>query len=264
MNAHWVCLCSAVALFLFAACASTIVTPIGNFSYEPDLKPVIAFEVGEQPVGIGITEDVLMTDEKVYKGTDKNLKHLDTVAHQFFPEPDKPLHQQKELTLLAMCVYGEARSEPFDGQAGVAYVVLNRVRGSSWYGDTVHEVLLKPYQFNCFDKDDPNYPKLFQPNPQVWKNCFKAAWNVYSELIEDPTLGADHYCRYDVSPPWIHQLRKNKQIGDHVFFSSTPVAAIQQWEMFLSQLPSNSSWIDIAKKALLSETELVRGYVAVE
>lgn len=251
-------------VLLLISCASTVVTPIGNFTYEPDIKPVIAIEVAEQPIGIGITKDVIMTNEKVYQETDKNLKHLDTVAQQFFPDVDQPLHQQKELTLLAMAVYGEARSEPYDGQAGVAYVVLNRMKGSSWYGDTIHEVLLKPYQFNCFDEDDPNLPKMYEPNPRVWKNCFKAAWNAYSGLIDDPTLGADHYCRYDISPPWINNLQLNKQIGDHVFFSSTPTATIQQWERFMAQLPGNSKWIGIAKNAIIAERELTRGFVVVE
>jgi N-acetylmuramoyl-L-alanine amidase len=145
------------------------------------------------------------------------------------PPPVGSLDKQKELTLLAMCVYGESRSEPYEGKLSIACVVMNRVKEQGWFGKTVKEVLLKPYQFTCFSKSDPNFKKLFKPEPGLWKQCFKAAWNAYSSLSDDPTLGSNHYCRRDVAPPWKKILEFKKEIGNHMFFKSSPTAVVEWW-----------------------------------
>ncbi len=263
-------------LILFHACSSTtVITPVGNFVYEPNISPVVGVDSSGQELGVGISKSIVMISDDIYFNTDQNLKNLDLVSEQFLPEPPSPedteletmegasthfydqpfnghsiyiqqpddieeqevyvpqrsqsLWKQKELTLLAMCVYGESRSEPYEGKLSIGFVVMNRLEEKSWYGKTLKEVLLKPYQFSCFNRNDPNYKKLFSPDKGLWKKCFKAAWNAYSKLSKDPTLGADHYCRYDISPPWINSMEKKKQIGDHVFFKFSPKVMLEWW-----------------------------------
>jgi spore germination cell wall hydrolase CwlJ-like protein len=270
-----------LSTFFFLSCSTTtLVTPVGNLTYEPSLSPVFALDSVGQEVGIGINKSLVMTGDSIYVNTDQNLKNLDQVAERFLPEPPEPediedmesteaafhssrrknisvkmiqnedeqvapedylpgavssLVKQKELTLLAMCIYGEARSEPYDGKLSVAYVAINRVKEKSWYGRTLKEVLLKPYQFSCFNRNDPNFKKLFKPKPDIWKRCFKAAWNAYSELSEDPTLGSNHYCRHDITPPWLKVMEMKTQIGNHVFFKTSPQAVMEWWYAHLHE-----------------------------
>ncbi len=259
-------------MFIHACATSTLLTPIGNFSYEPNLSPVIALDTAGNEVGVGLRKNIVLTGDDVYLNTDQNLKNLDRIADHFLPEPPKPdddihfatpefsahfrsrmkekpiliqdsqeeeeiylpasdasLRKQKELTLLAMCIYGEARSEPYEGKLSIAFVAVNRVEEKSWYGRTLKDVLLKPYQFSCFNRNDPNYPKLFIPKRKEWIKCFKAAWNAYSALTEDPTAGANHYCRYDISPPWINMMEFKTRIGHHEFYKATPQAVLEWW-----------------------------------
>lgn len=123
------------------------------------------------------------------------------------PTSDKLLSDQTPLTLLACCVFGEARNQSRDAQIGVACVVRNRVRlnrsymgGSTWAG-----VLLKPYQFDCFLPAGPNYRKLLKPldfeSPSVWEACYEAANAVYSLGVPDITKGAIFYYSNPVTAP---------------------------------------------------------------
>ncbi len=261
-----------IVVLLHSCATSTLVTPIGNVTFEPSLSPVIGVDAAGSGVALGVGKSLVMTGDSMYLNTDQNLKNLDAAAENFLPTPPDPnddlensnaalsyrsksswsksfliqnaeesptdeyipipsnsLQKQKELTLLAMCVYGESRSEPYEGKLSIAHVVMNRVKEQSWYGKTVKEVLLKPYQFSCFDRRDPNYKKLFHPTPDAWKQCFKAAWNAYSELSEDPTLGANHYCRHDIEPPWKQAMELKKRIGNHEFFKVSPQAMREWW-----------------------------------
>ncbi len=66
------------------------------------------------------------------------------------------LDRLTEPQLLARCIWGEARGEPIQGKLAVAHVVLNRVKAQSYYGKTIRDVILKPWQFSCFNENDPN------------------------------------------------------------------------------------------------------------
>lgn len=248
-------------LLLLSACASTLVTPVGNLSYEPNFAPVLGLDNGNQGIGLGLSTNPLLTGENIYRHTDQNMKNLARVSdhflpeppdeetliqltsdeadpEQFYPESDQVLVKQNELTLLTMCIYGEARSESYEGKLAIGCVAMNRLTEGNWYGRNLREVLLKPLQFSCFNKNDPNYPKLFKPKANVWKDCFKAAWNSYSKLGDDPTLGSTHYCRYTITPKWVEQMKKMNQIGDHIFYKKPKTAMMDQWFAFANGDPS--------------------------
>lgn len=264
-----------LGVFLHGCASSTLVTPIGNISYEPSFSPVVGIDAaGGGSLGVGLSGNPFKTGDSIYVNTDQNIKNLQSVSEQFLPQPIEmedlqfsttsnpirlepsssrwinvatppvdtsveffpdrvtSLTKQKELTLLTMCIYGEARSEPYQGKLAIASVVMNRVSLGGWYGNSVKEVLLKPYQFSCFNRRDPNFPKLFKPQQKLWNLCFKAAWNAYSKLSQDPTDGANHYCRHDISPPWIKRMKKTKRIGDHEFFRFPQQAMRDMWETY--------------------------------
>jgi len=92
------------------------------------------------------------------------------------------LKDQDTLTLLTMCLWGEARNQPEEGVVAVAHVVRNRVLSGKW-GDTWRDVLLAPKQFSCFNPNDLNRIRMMEPQRYgtlgIWNRCAEAAEKVY-------------------------------------------------------------------------------------
>ena len=132
-----------------------------------------------------------------------------------------------ELELLSLLVYGEARGESLDGKAGVAWVAINRSKKKGWFGDTLKEVILKPYQFSCFLPDDPNFAILkeihqryeeFLENDVVFRECYYIAKGVFEGWIRDLTDGALYYHSRAISPRWSNAYSRKAEIGNHIFY----------------------------------------------
>jgi len=142
---------------------------------------------------------------------------MTTLAEYFLPDPKRTIEAQRELTLLALCVWGEARGEPNLGKSAVAHVVMNRWRLGT-FGKTLRDVLLKPKQFSCFNADDPNRNKLLKIKAsETWNQCFNAALGAYGGIDPDPTRGATHYCGINSNPGWRKLMLETARIGGHVF-----------------------------------------------
>lgn len=131
----------------------------------------------------------------------------------------------REQRCLAEAVYFEARSEPEDGRAAVAQVVLNRVK-SGVYPDSVcgvvyqnrHRKLACQFTFACEGKS------LRITEPESWKVAVRIARDVYEGRIYLTEVAAStHYHADYVSPRWAKKLKKMDVIGRHIFYSSDPV-----------------------------------------
>ena len=139
------------------------------------------------------------------------------------PLPDKSrlIEDQDDDILLAMCLWGEARGEPTEGKIAVAHVVNNRRKRAGWFGANLRSVLLKPFQFSCFNRADPNRNKLLQPlvydKPKVWEECYACALAVMNQLAPDPTKGATHYFAGRM-PVWALEMAPLCEIGHHKFY----------------------------------------------
>ncbi|AZD06253.1 Cell wall hydrolase [Pseudomonas chlororaphis] len=75
---------------------------------------------------------------------------------------------EKDRDLLARTLWGEARGEGLAGQIAVAWTIRNRVndgKAKSWWGEGYAGVCQAPYQFSCWNKNDPNYPFLSGAKP---------------------------------------------------------------------------------------------------
>lgn len=132
-----------------------------------------------------------------------------------------------DLDVLARTIYGEARNQPFEGQLAVAWVIRNRTARALRFGATIAEVCLKPLQFSCWNRNDPNFAKVVtvhEPDLALTK-AGAAARMVLTELSGDPTFGADHY--FTTNPPpgetkwppeWAAGMKRTAIIGDHVFY----------------------------------------------
>jgi N-acetylmuramoyl-L-alanine amidase len=111
--------------------------------------------------------------------------------------------------LLARCVNGEARGEPYIGQVAVAAVILNRVKHPS-FPNTLAGVIYQPRAFTAVADGQINVP--IDPNSTVYKACQDAlnGW--------DPTGGAIYYYNpAKTTSKWIYSRQVVKTIGKHKF-----------------------------------------------
>jgi len=127
-----------------------------------------------------------------------------------------------EIPLLALLLWGEARGETTVGMLAVAHVVLNRVARDGWYGESVKEVILKPWQFSCFNPDSlvrrllEERGKSSEAFPDIAR-CMLVAELALAGFTVDPTGGATHYHAQRVTPDWADGMTKTVRIGEHIF-----------------------------------------------
>jgi hypothetical protein len=135
-----------------------------------------------------------------------------------------PDHLAREQRCLAEAVYFEARSEPEEGQAAVAQVILNRVK-SGLYPTSVCGVVYQNRQrhlacqftFACEGKS------LRVSDAEAWNTARRVA----REVMDGKTYvadvgGATHYHADYVRPYWSRRLKRMDVIGRHIFYKLRP------------------------------------------
>ncbi len=130
--------------------------------------------------------------------------------------------------LLAHVMWGEARGEGDDGMRAVGCVVLNRWRDGR-YGRSIADVVLRPYQFSCFNDNDPNLPKLRklrESKDPAYEQALKIAHDLMRCAVEDKTGNATHYHVSGINPSWAYSTKmvRTAKIGRHVFYREVPSA----------------------------------------
>ncbi len=133
--------------------------------------------------------------------------------------------RELEIDVLARTIFGEARNEGPVGMEAVACVVLNRVKlarkmGGYWWGNTIIEVCNKPYQFSCWNKNDPNLKRIQEVTDKDihFATCLRIARRAVIGALRDTTNGATHYHADYVSPYWAKGQKPVTRIGRHIFF----------------------------------------------
>jgi spore germination cell wall hydrolase CwlJ-like protein len=130
----------------------------------------------------------------------------------------------REKRCLAEAIYFEARSEPEDGQAAVAQVVLNRV-ASGLYPSTICGVVYQnrnryhacQFSFACEGKS------LRVNEQESWQSATRIAEAVMDgKTYLADVGGATHYHANYVRPRWAKQLEKMDVIGHHIFYKLKP------------------------------------------
>lgn len=139
-----------------------------------------------------------------------------------------------EAQIMALCIWAEARGEGMEGCIAVGSVILNRVDHRKWDGETVHEVIMKPWQFSWLN----SCPPQSYTDPQ-YETCVEIARNFEGAYHEKPTLFVAYeiarnmldgtikrnvpsleYHTIDVHPEWAKRLKVHKVIGRHIFYEA--------------------------------------------
>jgi N-acetylmuramoyl-L-alanine amidase len=116
----------------------------------------------------------------------------------------------------------EASGETRVGKIAVAQVVLNRTRSGRW-GDTIKDVVTRPWQFEPWMTKRPEMERLSPADPR-YEDAAQIADAVLSGQTPDPTAGATHF----LNPVIVRQRRggslpkwaqgEGQPIGRHVFY----------------------------------------------
>lgn len=126
---------------------------------------------------------------------------------------------EKAFRCLAQAVYFEARSEPFEGQVAVAYVILNRVKDRR-YPNSICEVVFQnekrrhacQFSFACDGLSDNPYEMV------AWNVARRVAGGTLKNASSDVTARSTHYHAKYVSPGWAKSLQPTIQVGSHIFY----------------------------------------------
>ncbi len=141
--------------------------------------------------------------------------------------PEKAFRKELEVDVLARTIWGEARGEGSAGMSGVAAVIMNRLRIAEhhedgyWWGNTIIQICQKPYQFSCWNVDDPNLSKLLAMDERdlYFTTAKRIARRYVYARGDDVTGGATHYHARGITPSWAVREKPVAVIGNHIFYA---------------------------------------------
>lgn len=136
--------------------------------------------------------------------------------------------------VLSLTLFAEARGEPAEGRAAVAWVIQTRAARRK---QTIQAICLQKNQFSCWWGADANSQALFAKAEALlmgapthadpaWLETANIAHRVLMGTLPDPTSSADHYLTTSLyhspqCPAWAKGMVVTTTIGRHVFLRST-------------------------------------------
>ncbi|MBL4802737.1 MAG: cell wall hydrolase [Emcibacter sp.] len=194
-----------------------------NYKLVMNIVPVVIFFVllgvyllPPNAVEASIQEEPLLATQRVVTQSPVNIydADMDMLLAQL------PVDiSEKSFRCLAQAVYFEARSEPFEGQVAVAYVILNRVKDRR-YPNNICAVVFQneqrrhhcQFSFACDGLSDNPYEKI------AWNVARRVAGGTLRNASSDVTARSTHYHATYVTPRWAKYLQPTIQVGSHIFY----------------------------------------------
>lgn len=140
-----------------------------------------------------------------------------------------------DIRVTAQTLWGEARGEDVQGMKAVASVISNRVyiarhhigkfgKAHPLFGNgSFADCCLRPFQFSCWLKTDPNYAKInaLKWGDPVYFEALQIASDVYEGILPDDTNGALYYYSKTMKTPpkWAIGKTPCADIGTQLFFN---------------------------------------------
>lgn len=133
---------------------------------------------------------------------------------------------RKQATLLALTMWGEARSHGPQGMRAIGHVILNRMDSDRDFGGTVKDVVMKRKAFSCWNPSDPNREAMREikelPKNSLdykrWMEAKKLAVMLLAHQLKDTTNGSLFYHTDGVDPAWAQGIKPVAQIANHYFY----------------------------------------------
>lgn len=158
----------------------------------------------------------LITDDRTVVGVAQ--------AHPDYAATIETAKSAPEQRCLAQAVYFEARSEPEEGQAAVAQVVLNRAMSGLYPGSVCGVVFQNQQRRNaCQFSFTCEGHGLRVSEGESWDRAVRIAREVTEGTTYVQDVGsATHYHATYVRPGWARALKRTEAIGHHVFYTLRP------------------------------------------
>jgi hypothetical protein len=151
----------------------------------------------------------------------KRMKAAGGKAHAWLANPlPRQAFNKTQQDCLARGIYFEARGESELGQAGVAQVILNRVRNPAYPGTICGVVYQnKTWRNRCQFSFACDGVRDRVRSGRAWKVAQKVARGASSGAIWLDDVGdATHYHAAYVRPRWARKMKKTDRIGRHIFY----------------------------------------------
>lgn len=126
--------------------------------------------------------------------------------------------------VLAATLWGECRSGGEEGMTSVANVIYNRATHPGWWGTDIRSVCLKPFQFSCWNENDPNRAQMLALTDE--SPHFPLALSIANQAIAgnlvDITNGACYYYAESMKEPpkWAIEKKPCAEIAGQYFFTA--------------------------------------------
>ena len=124
----------------------------------------------------------------------------------------------EHIDTLARTLYGEAKANDVQDAIAIACVVMNRVALPNW-PDDVEAVCIQPYQFSCWNTNDPNRARIFKASGSWFNKCVEIAMQAVNHQLNDPTHCSTHYHTPAVKPSWSRGKKPVYRTAGHLFFN---------------------------------------------
>lgn len=184
--------------------------------------------------------EILVERELAKSGIGRKVRGIATVvaagslAHHALKHDEVPVASTEQTSsysneaaqLLALTMWGEARSTGIDGMRAVGHVILNRANSSRNFGDSIKEVVWKAKHFSCWNPGDPNRAAMERissmPESSAGKIRYRQAYKLAKDILSgrdpDNTHGALFYHTENIKPNWSPDEEPVARIGGHEFY----------------------------------------------
>jgi len=144
------------------------------------------------------------------------------------------IDKARAVQCLTSAIYYEAASEPDDGQAAVAQVILNRVRHPTFPATVCGVVYQGSERRGCQFSFACDGALARVPMRAAWERARRAAARALAGYVFAPVGLATHYHTFAVTPSWNRSLVMTGVFGAHFFhrwkgYWGTPVAFRQRY-----------------------------------
>ena len=200
-------LAGAIAAFLATA----------NIAYAPITNGIHFQPPKERTITTGsFLEKYAKENEEKIQALLKKLDDLDNYRTEDFNEDSLEV-------LTARLMVGEDEDNLNICKIADTWTAFNRLKKGGWYGETFHEVVLKPSQYSCFNEDTDSsiFLKIpLQHNERDFLINLQLAKDFWSGKYPDPTNGATHYYnpKKAKKPNWVKDMIFCGRVGDHLFY----------------------------------------------
>ncbi len=195
-----------------------------KITIDPNLKKSqeFNFEVAVQEI-----QETLRKSKAIFIIT-LGVYFLDRIPTLADPKWTGDFKDDTEDMILARAIYGEMRGESIDLKIAVGWSIRNRVEDkTNRWGNSYHDIILKKSQYEPFLKASKVFELITNPpisnklENKAWNESYQVAQDILSNLVSDPTSGANHF--YSVvkgrkAPSWSKTHKVILQIRNTKFY----------------------------------------------